>query len=114
MVAAGGTYVDPALAHDMAADASRASPPRDAVPSAVAREPDAPRGHPAAAALTALEAATLRLAAGGLTNTEIAAALTLDAPAVAAHKASGMAKLGLGSRVALVRFAIVEGWMRDA
>ncbi|MDF1505535.1 LuxR C-terminal-related transcriptional regulator, partial [Roseisolibacter sp. H3M3-2] len=61
----------------------------------------------------AREAVVLRLVARGHSNKEIAAALEISVKTVETHKANGMAKLGVGSRAALVRFAVDEGWLRD-
>ena len=98
-VAAGGTYVDPSLAGALLAE-----PPR------------APRGAPRAGGapeLTAREAEVLRLVARGHSNKEVAAALEISVKTVETHKANGMTKLGVGSRAALVQFAVGEGWLAD-
>ncbi|GLC23794.1 response regulator [Roseisolibacter agri] len=103
VVAAGGTYVDPSLAGALLAEP----------PSRAARAASAPRAA-GAAELTPREAEVLRLVARGHSNKEIAAALDVSVKTVESHKANGMAKLGLTARAALVRFALDEGWMRDA
>jgi len=104
-VASGATYVDPSLAGALLA----AQAPRPA------RGPDqgaaAPRGS--AAELTAREAEVLKLVARGHSNKEIAAALEISVKTVETHKANGMARLGVGTRAALVRYAVVEGWLQD-
>ena len=95
-VAAGGRYVDPSLAGALLTEAPR-SPERT--------------GGATSAALTAREQEVLRLLALGHSNKEISAALSISVKTVETHRASGMARLGLPSRAALVRFAMSEGWM---
>lgn len=56
----------------------------------------------------------LRLLALGHSNKEIAVSLSISVKTVETHRASGMARLGLTSRAALVRFALAEGWLKDA
>ena len=97
-VAGGGSYVDPSLAGTLLSQPGHS--PR-------ARAQDAGR----IADLTPREAEVLRLVARGHTNKEIAESLTISVKTVETHKASGMAKLGLSSRAALVRFAIGERWL---
>jgi DNA-binding NarL/FixJ family response regulator len=96
VVAAGGSYVDPSLAGALFAE-----PPRRAA------------GADGAATLTPREAAVLRLVVRGHLNKEIAATLGIGVKTVETHKANAMAKLGLTSRAALVRFALEEGWLAD-
>lgn len=59
--------------------------------------------------LTDREREVLHLAAEGLTNTEIAARLSLSPRTVENHRASMMRKLGLGNQTELVRYAIKRG-----
>jgi DNA-binding NarL/FixJ family response regulator len=99
-VAAGGRYVDPSLAGDLLA-------PR------TARQGD-PVTTSTAESLTPREEEVLRLLALGHSNKEIAAALSISVKTVETHRASGMARLGVTSRAALVRFAIAEGWLRES
>ena len=99
-VAAGGTYVDPSLAATLlAAEQAHRSTGGGVRQGARAGE------------LTARESEVLRLVARGHSNKEIAAALEISVKTVETHKANGMTKLGLGSRAALVRFAMDEGWL---
>jgi DNA-binding NarL/FixJ family response regulator len=88
-VATGRTYIDPALA-------GPAQP--------------AGTGQP----LSAREEQVLRLLALGHVNKEVAAALDVSVKTVETHKFRGMAKLGLHSRVDLVRYAHQHGWFDDA
>lgn len=101
-VAGGGTYVDPSLAGTLLAG-SAYWPSR---PGTLGNADHASR-------LTAREGEVLRLVARGHTNKEIAEALRIGVKTVETHKASGMGKLGLESRAALVRFAIDERWLGD-
>jgi DNA-binding NarL/FixJ family response regulator len=64
------------------------------------------------AALSEREAAVLRQIAEGYSNKEIAAQLDLSVKTVETYKARGMEKLGISSRVDLVRYAAVRGWIR--
>jgi DNA-binding NarL/FixJ family response regulator len=101
-VVAGERYVDPSLAGTLLSEyASRPGRGRD-----IEREG-------LAAALTAREREVLRLLALGHSNKEIAAALSISVKTVETHRASGMARLGVTNRAALVRFAMAEGWLQD-
>jgi len=98
-VAAGGTFVDPAIAGDLIAELSD-------------------RPHPAARAarkrdLTAREIQVLKLVALGYSNKEIALQLELSVKTIETHKAKAMSKLALQSRVEVVQFALVEGWLQE-
>ena len=64
--------------------------------------------------LTPREMEVLRLLARGYANREIAAELAISVKTVDAHKGNGMSKLGMSSRIELVRFAILQGWLRDS
>jgi DNA-binding NarL/FixJ family response regulator len=68
---------------------------------------------PSGAALSDRESEVLRLIASGHSNKEIAATLTLSVKTVEAHKANGMRKLDLRGRIDIVRFAVLQGWLRD-
>jgi DNA-binding CsgD family transcriptional regulator/tetratricopeptide (TPR) repeat protein len=61
------------------------------------------------AGLTRREIEVLRLVAGGLTNAEVAARLTISARTVDAHLASIYGKLDIASRSAATRFALEHG-----
>jgi DNA-binding NarL/FixJ family response regulator len=95
-VADGGSYVDPAV--------GGAPEPN------VASAPATPERDDEHVELTAREAALLRLVARGLSNREIAASLGLNGAMVAHERGSGMAKLGLHTRAALIRHATERGW----
>jgi DNA-binding NarL/FixJ family response regulator len=59
------------------------------------------------------EEEVLRMIAWGYSNKEIAARLDISVKTVEAHKANAMRKLDMRSRIDIVRFAILQGWMRD-
>jgi DNA-binding NarL/FixJ family response regulator len=63
--------------------------------------------------LSERESEILRLIAWGFSNKEIAARLDVSVKTVEAHKANAMRKLDMRSRIDIVRFAILQGWMRD-
>ena len=100
VVASGKSFLDPLVAGQIsqhyAADAA-AHPPR------ATREELTPR-----------ELEVLRLLARGYANREIAAELGISVKTVDAHKANGMSKLGMSSRIELVRFAMLQGWLRES
>lgn len=97
-VAAGGVYLDPAVA-DKALPASNA------------------RGTGSAGAgtleLSPREADVLRLTAQGFSNKEIAAQLDVSVKTVETYKARGAEKLGLGTRADIVRYGASQGWLDD-
>jgi two-component system, NarL family, response regulator NreC len=90
LVAAGETYVDPAL-----------------------RQGDRNWNPWASAAITDRETEVLRLMAVGHSNKEIAETLHISVKTVEVHKANAMRKLNLTSRAAVVRYAAVNGWLQD-
>jgi DNA-binding NarL/FixJ family response regulator len=97
-VAAGQTYLDPAITEKVVGGfiSGRGA-----------------RGASAETTLTEREVEVLRLIALGYTNKEVAARLSLSVKTVEAHKARGMEKLGMKSRVDLVRYAMLRGWLQD-
>lgn len=107
LVAAGGKYVDPNIAGSLVS-ASQETSPEDqqaqrelTIRELMMRE------------LTPREFEILRLMARGHTNREIGSLLDINVKTVETHKSNGMAKLGLFSRAALVRFGIGQGWLRN-
>lgn len=99
IVAEGGVYLDPTLAGKV-------------VDSFVGRP--SPANPPAGVALSEREGDVVRLIALGYSNKEIATQLTLSVKTVETYKARAMEKLGLSSRVALVRYALQQGWLQEA
>jgi DNA-binding NarL/FixJ family response regulator len=64
-------------------------------------------------AITDREAEVLRRMAVGESNKEIATALDIAVKTVEVHKANAMRKLGLGGRIDVVKYALLQGWLRD-
>ena len=95
-VAAGGIYLDPAIA----AKAVGIAEPGPAKPA----DPEAP-------ALSEREAAVLRLIANGHSNKEVSARLAISVKTVETYKARAMEKLGFRTRVDVVRHAASKGWL---
>jgi two-component system, NarL family, response regulator NreC len=94
-VATGGIYVDPRVAGKLL---------RTFV------EPQTAASD-TAADLSERETAVMRLLAQGYTNKEIAAQLGVSVKTVETYKARSMDKLGLRSRVDIVRIGSVRGWL---
>ncbi|HEX8851042.1 MAG TPA: response regulator transcription factor [Gemmatimonadaceae bacterium] len=96
-VAAGGTYIDPAVANELVAGYldSEAG------------------GEPAHHTLSEREREVLVSIARGFSNKEIAGTLGLSVKTVETYKARVAEKLGLRSRVDIVRYASAQGWLDD-
>jgi DNA-binding NarL/FixJ family response regulator len=95
MVAAGDVYIDPALASHVASEFfHNQSAERVTVE-----------------ALSEVEATVLRCIAQGLSNQEVAQKLGRSAEVVATEKACAMKKLGLYSRVDVMRYAANQRWL---
>lgn len=94
-VAAGGLYLDPLVAGAV-------------VGSSLARSTASTGARPA---LSERESDVLRMIAQGYSNKEIAGTLTISVKTVETYKTRAMEKLGLDSRVAIVRFAAEQGWL---
>jgi DNA-binding NarL/FixJ family response regulator len=94
-VAAGGTYLDPAIA-------DKALP-----------EGTAPAGAAAQDALSPREADVLRLTAQGFSNKEIGARLDVSVKTVETYKARASEKLGLRTRSEIVRYGAAHGWLDE-
>ena len=63
--------------------------------------------------ITDREAEVLRRMAVGESNKEIATALDVAVKTVEVHKANAMRKLGLAGRIDVVKYALLQGWLRD-
>lgn len=74
------------------------------------RHPDA---EGAAPHLGPRETEVLALVARGYSNKEIAGRLDLSVKTIETHKANAMRKLGMRSRIQVVRFALLQGWLDD-
>lgn len=59
------------------------------------------------------EAAVLKLVAVGHTNKEIAGHLGISVRTIEVHKANASRKLGLKGRIDFIRYAVLQGWLRD-
>lgn len=94
VVADGGTYFDPALT-DWRTDPAADPDARPTVP------PD----------LSERETEVIKLIAQGYSNKEIAARLVLSVKTVETYKTRSLEKLGLRSRVDIVRYAARQGWL---
>lgn len=79
-------------------------------PSEVRREPIR---RPASPTITDREREVLRLMAVGYGNKDIAAALDISIKTVEVHKANAMRKLGLRGRTDVVRYAALNGWLKE-
>lgn len=95
-VAGGETYLDPEVAGWV-------------VDGFLERTDAASRG----AELSEREVQVLRMIALGYSNKEISAKLALSVKTVETYKARSLEKLGVRSRVAVVRYAIEQGWLAD-
>lgn len=91
--ASGGKYLDPGLpAPEYARD---------------------PRRRAKTPPITEREAEVLRLMAVGHSNKDIASALNISIKTVEVHKANAMRKLNLRGRTDVVRYAVLNEWLRD-
>ena len=97
-VAAGQTFLDPAITEKVVGGYVSRSAARGAQPQ---NEP------------SEREQEVLRLIAWGYSNKEIAARLNLSVKTVEAHKANAMHKLDMRSRIDIVRYAILQGWLQN-
>lgn len=98
-VAEGGHHLDPAIAGKVMTGFSRrrASSGVSAMPQVSDRESE-----------------VLRLVALGYSNKEMAARLQISIKTVEVHKANAMRKLDMRSRIDIVRYAVVQGWLKDS
>ena len=97
-VAAGQTYLDPAITEKVVTQLRESGQVTRKAPNAN---------------LTAREADVLRLIALGYVNKEVAARLNLSIKTVEAHKSNAMNKMGMKSRVDIVRYAMLQDWLQD-
>ena len=97
-VAKGGKYLDPAVAGELLGSYSGRTNPTSV-------------GFPD---ITDREAEVLRLISWGHSNKDIASRLDLSVKTVEVHKTNAMKKLGMNSRIDIVRYAVLQGWMESA
>jgi two-component system response regulator NreC len=64
--------------------------------------------------LSSREEEVLRQTAWGYANTAIADRLSISVRTVEVHKANGMRKKGMKSRIDIVRYALLRGWLQDS
>jgi DNA-binding NarL/FixJ family response regulator len=96
-VAKGGKYLDPAVAGKVMGSFAGRSPINGD------RQGE----------LSDRESEVLRLIAWGHSNKEIAARLDLSVKTIEVHKANAMKKLGMASRIDIMRYAILQGWLQE-
>jgi DNA-binding NarL/FixJ family response regulator len=96
-VAAGQAFLDPAITQKVVGSYVAKSAVKGAAPQSEPSE---------------RETEVLRLIAWGFSNKEIAARLELSVKTVEVHKANAMRKLGMRSRIDIVRYAILQGWLQ--
>jgi two-component system response regulator NreC len=74
-----------------------------------------PRGQRSTspAPVTDRESEVLRLMALGHSNKDIANTLNLSVKTIEVHKANAMRKLRLAGRTDVVRYALLQGWLKD-
>jgi DNA-binding NarL/FixJ family response regulator len=94
-IAGGGLYLDPAIA-GLAVNLNTT-----------------PQSHEVAgsADLSPREEDVIRLTASGHSNKSVAAVLGVGVKSIETYKARAMEKLGLRTRVDLVRYAVTQGWL---
>jgi DNA-binding NarL/FixJ family response regulator len=98
VVAAGGVYLDAAMAGQVVGGFVRRS---------------AGEAGPKGVELSDREAEVAQLTAAGQTTKAIAAGLDVSAKTVETYRARAMQKLGLQTRADLVRYAVQQGWLHD-
>jgi DNA-binding NarL/FixJ family response regulator len=97
-IAKGGTYLDSAVTKRVISDA-------------LGRR--ATRGAPPDKELSGREEEVLRLLAWGYAHKEIAARLDLSVKTVEVYKTRAMEKLDMKTRIDVVRYALLQGWLQD-
>ena len=95
-VNAGHSYLDPAVTEQIVGSIAAGA-----------------RGTSGAKRLSRREEDVLRFVALGFLTKEVAAQLRISIKTVETHKANAMSKLGMGSRIDIVRYAVLHGWLQD-
>ena len=98
-IAAGGSYLDPAIAGKVFNNYTERNGKM--------------RGETLGAQLSGRESETLRLISLGYSNREIAEQFDISVKTVEAHKANAQQKLHLKSRKDIISYAILQGWMQE-
>lgn len=94
----GRTYLDPLVAEKLLSNVYGRTPRKDQFPQQK---------------LSTRETEVIRLIAQGYSNKEVVASLDISVKTVETYKANVMKKLDLKSRIDIVRYAILCGWMED-
>ena len=97
-VANGGKYLDPAVAGKVMGNYSRGNA----------------SSEPTDGTISDRETEILKLIAWGFSNKDIAARLDISVKTVEVHKANAMKKLNMRSRIEIVRYAVLQDWLKDA
>lgn len=98
-IAGGGNYLDPAIT--------------DKVFGKFCGSQNKQRGEARGKQVSERESDVLRQIALGYSNKEIAARLDISVKTVEAHKANALRKLDMHSRIDIVRYAVLQGWMHE-
>lgn len=98
LIAGGHTYLDPAVTGEVFDNIFGARKLR---------------GSSVGKSLSTREEEVLRLIAWGFLSKEIAARLRISIKTVDAHKTNAMTKLRLKSRIDIVRYALLQGWLQE-
>ena len=99
LIAVGQTYLDPAVTGQVIGNAYGQRTVRG---SSVGKD------------LSAREEEVLRLVAWGFLSKEIAGRMNISIKTVDAHKINAMTKVGMKSRIDIVRYALLQGWLEDS
>jgi len=97
-VVTGQTYLDPAITEQALGSIAAVGADRSA----------------AGKGLSKREEDVLRFVALGFLTREIATQLGISIKTVETHKANAMSKMGMMSRIDIVRYAMLQGWLQDA
>lgn len=97
-VAAGGRHLDPAVAGKVNGGFARQR---------------SKTGSVSHGSLSDRETEVLRLIALGYSNKDIAAHLEISVKTVEVHRANAMRKLHMRSRIDIVRYAMLQGWLQE-
>lgn len=97
-IVAGGTFIDPKVAEKI-------------VGGYVNRRVSC--GKPSFASLSNREVEILRLIALGYSSKEIGARFQISHKTVEVHKTNAMKKTGMRSRIDIVRYALLQGWLQE-
>lgn len=98
-IAAGKKYLDPAIAETVIGN--------------LGRQGTTAANRLAEVSLSAREEEVLRLIAWGHSNKSIATQLDLSVKTVETHKSKAMQKLGMRGRIDIVRYALLQGWLKE-